>query len=85
MRGATSGSRRSGFEGPNLIQVVMSALAGAGLAAQRLELEITESVLLLAGDTTLATPHQFRKMGVRRSMDDFGTGSSRWPSRMASY
>jgi EAL domain-containing protein (putative c-di-GMP-specific phosphodiesterase class I) len=56
--------------------VVMSALAGSGLAAMRLELEITESVLLLGTDSTLATLHQLRKMGVRISMDDFGTGYS---------
>jgi diguanylate cyclase (GGDEF)-like protein/PAS domain S-box-containing protein len=64
------------FTRPNLSQVVMSALAGSGLAAQRLELEITESVLLLGSDSTLATLHQLRKMGVRISMDDFGTGYS---------
>jgi len=64
------------FKRPNLSQVVMSALAGSGLAAQRLELEITESVLLLGSDSTLATLHQLRKMGVRISMDDFGTGYS---------
>jgi diguanylate cyclase (GGDEF)-like protein len=64
------------FKRPNLSQVVMSALAGSGLAAQRLELEITESVLLLGSESTLATLHQLRKMGVRISMDDFGTGYS---------
>jgi EAL domain-containing protein (putative c-di-GMP-specific phosphodiesterase class I) len=64
------------FTRPNLSQVVMSALAGSGLAAQRLELEITESVLLLGSESTLATLHQLRKIGVRISMDDFGTGYS---------
>jgi EAL domain-containing protein (putative c-di-GMP-specific phosphodiesterase class I) len=64
------------FTRQNLSQVVMSALAGSGLAAQRLELEITESVLLLGSESTLATLHQLRKMGVRISMDDFGTGYS---------
>jgi diguanylate cyclase (GGDEF)-like protein/PAS domain S-box-containing protein len=64
------------FTRPNLSQVVMSALAGSGLAAQRLELEITESVLLLGSESTLATLHRLRKMGVRISMDDFGTGYS---------
>jgi diguanylate cyclase (GGDEF)-like protein len=64
------------FTKPNLSQVVMSALAGSGLAAERLELEITESVLLLGSESTLATLHQLRKMGVRISMDDFGTGYS---------
>ncbi len=46
------------------------------MPASRLELEITESVLLLDNDSTLATLHQLRKMGVRISMDDFGTGYS---------
>jgi diguanylate cyclase (GGDEF)-like protein/PAS domain S-box-containing protein len=64
------------FTRPNLSQVVMSALAASGLAAQRLELEITESVLLLGTDSTLVTLHQLREMGVRISMDDFGTGYS---------
>jgi diguanylate cyclase (GGDEF)-like protein len=64
------------FAARNLSQVVISALAASGLAAMRLELEITESVLLLGTDSTLATLHQLRKMGVRISMDDFGTGYS---------
>jgi diguanylate cyclase (GGDEF)-like protein len=64
------------FAKSNLAEVVTSALAWAGLPAARLELEITESVLLLDSDATLATLHRLRKMGVRISMDDFGTGYS---------
>jgi diguanylate cyclase (GGDEF)-like protein len=64
------------FKMPNLSQIVMSALAHSGLAARRLELEITESVLLLNSESTLATLHQLRRLGVRISMDDFGTGYS---------
>jgi diguanylate cyclase (GGDEF)-like protein/PAS domain S-box-containing protein len=64
------------FAMSNLAETVTSALAWSGLPASRLELEITESVLLLDKDSTLATLHQLRKMGVRISMDDFGTGYS---------
>ena len=52
------------------------ALADAQLPATRLELEITESLLLSENDTTLRTLHELRAMGVRISMDDFGTGYS---------
>jgi diguanylate cyclase (GGDEF)-like protein len=64
------------FKARNLVQIVMGALAQSGLPAQRLELEITESVLLLNGESTLATLRQLRELGVRISMDDFGTGYS---------
>ncbi len=55
---------------------VQRALGLSRLAAGRLELEITESVLLRDNDTTLATLHHLRRLGVRTSMDDFGTGYS---------
>ncbi len=64
------------FKERNLPQTVMSALAHSGLPAKRLELEITESVLLVNDDSTLETLHQLRNLGVRISMDDFGTGYS---------
>jgi diguanylate cyclase (GGDEF)-like protein len=64
------------FKARNLAQVVMGALARSGLSAQRLEVEITESVLLWNGESTLATLRQLRALGVRISMDDFGTGYS---------
>ena len=64
------------FKMRNLSQVVISALTRSGLPAQRLELEITESVLLLSNESTLKTLHQLRSFGVRISMDDFGTGYS---------
>ncbi len=52
------------------------ALAASGLPPSRLELEITESVLLQDNEATLATLHQLRELGVRIAMDDFGTGYS---------
>jgi len=64
------------FKMRNLSQMVMSALAHSGLAAERLELEITESVLLVDNVATLEILHQLRSLGVRISMDDFGTGYS---------
>ena len=64
------------FNSRNLAQVVMSALAASGVEASRLELEITESLLLQDRETTLATLHQLRDLGVRIALDDFGTGFS---------
>jgi diguanylate cyclase (GGDEF)-like protein len=64
------------FKTPDLHQVVSNALARSGLEANRLELEITESALLLENEKTLSTLHQLRELGARLSMDDFGTGYS---------
>jgi EAL domain-containing protein (putative c-di-GMP-specific phosphodiesterase class I) len=64
------------FKSRHLLSSVVSALADSGLAAGRLELEITESVLLQETETTLATLHELRGFGVKISMDDFGTGYS---------
>jgi diguanylate cyclase (GGDEF)-like protein len=64
------------FRSPGLMQVILGALAASGLHPTRLEIEITESVLLQDKETTLATLHQLRTLGVRIAMDDFGTGYS---------
>jgi EAL domain-containing protein (putative c-di-GMP-specific phosphodiesterase class I) len=64
------------FNSRSLAQVVMSALAASGVEASRLELEITESLLLQDSEATLATLHQLRDLGVRIALDDFGTGFS---------
>jgi EAL domain-containing protein (putative c-di-GMP-specific phosphodiesterase class I) len=55
---------------------VVSALAASGLSPGRLELEITEAVLIRDDETALAILHQLRTTGVRIALDDFGTGYS---------
>jgi predicted signal transduction protein with EAL and GGDEF domain len=62
--------------GSNLMPSVASALAASGLAPRRLELEITEAVLMQNTELTLATLHRLRDLGVHIAMDDFGTGYS---------
>jgi EAL domain-containing protein (putative c-di-GMP-specific phosphodiesterase class I) len=64
------------FSKGNLVSTVVSALASSGLPASRLELEITESVLLEKSERNIAILSQLRDLGVRISMDDFGTGYS---------
>ena len=64
------------FSSPGLIQVVTNALASSGLSPSRLELEITESILLQESTATLATLHRLRDLGMHIAMDDFGTGYS---------
>ena len=55
---------------------VVSALNASGLSPRRLDLEITESVLLENSDTTLNTLHELHALGIRIAMDDYGTGYS---------
>ena len=64
------------FRTGNLLSIVMDALKQSGLPAKRLELEITETLLLEKSSQVLATLHALRALGVRISMDDFGTGYS---------
>jgi diguanylate cyclase (GGDEF)-like protein len=64
------------FRTGNLLSVVMDALKQSGLPPKRLELEITETLLLENSSQVLATLHALRTLGVRISMDDFGTGYS---------
>jgi diguanylate cyclase (GGDEF)-like protein len=61
---------------PNLLPAVVGALAASGLAPHRLEVEITEAVLMQNTEVTVATLHRLRDLGVHISMDDFGTGYS---------
>jgi diguanylate cyclase (GGDEF)-like protein len=59
-----------------LANVVRDALAASGLAPHRLELEITETLLLRDSEDTLIVLHQLRASGIRIALDDFGTGYS---------
>ena len=62
------------FKSQNLLPTILNALATSSLRPQRLELEITETILLHADDFTVLTLHRLRDIGVRIAMDDFGTG-----------
>jgi diguanylate cyclase (GGDEF)-like protein len=64
------------FKSDRLVETIISALASSGLPARRLEVEITEGVLLQENEKTLQTLHRLRELGARVSMDDFGTGYS---------
>ena len=64
------------FRSPSLALHVAAALASSGLPASRLELEITEAVLIRDDEAALDMLHQLRKLGVRIALDDFGTGYS---------
>jgi diguanylate cyclase (GGDEF)-like protein len=59
-----------------LNDTILRALAVSGLAPNRLEVEITESIFLEGGDATLKLLHSLRSLGVRVALDDFGTGYS---------
>ena len=64
------------FRSGTLALKIVAALAASGLAASRLELEITEAVLIRDDEAALAILHQLRAIGVRIALDDFGTGYS---------
>ncbi len=64
------------FRSPSLALHVAATLASSGLPASRLELEITEAVLIRDDEAALDMLHQLRKLGVRIALDDFGTGYS---------
>ncbi len=64
------------FEHGNLVSRLAKALAASGLAPERVEIEITESLFLEHSPANLATLQQLRELGVRLALDDFGTGYS---------
>ena len=64
------------FRQPDLVQIVRSALADSGLPPHRLELEVTESVLIQQPDAAAKLLDDLKALGVHVAMDDFGTGYS---------
>lgn len=64
------------FKSGSLLQSIEAALEASGLAPNRLEIEITESLLLDTSVDVLSILHALREQGVRVAMDDFGTGYS---------
>jgi len=62
------------FQQRNLVQVIERALALSGLAPRHLEIEITENILMVNSGPNLDKLQQIRELGVRISIDDFGTG-----------
>src|SRR4051794_37172058 len=64
------------FAGGELVTMVAEALDTAGLAPERLELEITETAMVQETETVLATLRGLQELGVGIAMDDFGTGYS---------
>jgi len=64
------------FRSQTLALNVAAALAASGLTASRLELEITEAVLIADDDAALAALNQLRTLGIKIALDDFGTGYS---------
>ena len=64
------------FRQPGLVDLVAGALRDAGLTPDRLELEVTESLLIKETEEALSALSRLRELGVRVAMDDFGTGYS---------
>jgi diguanylate cyclase (GGDEF)-like protein len=64
------------FRSSSLKGVIVQALARSGLAPERLEIEMTESIFVENVDATLTLLHSLRNLGIRIALDDFGTGYS---------
>lgn len=64
------------FKSKELVPVVVGALASSGVAPHRLELEVTETVIMHDSEAVFAVLGQLRGLGVRIALDDFGTGYS---------
>ena len=64
------------FRSKELVSIIVGALANSGIAPQRLELEVTETVTMDDSEAVFAALDQLHKLGVRIALDDFGTGYS---------
>jgi diguanylate cyclase (GGDEF)-like protein len=64
------------FKSKDLVPIIVSALATSGIAPRRLEVEITETVIMHDSEAVFAALGQLHKLGVRIALDDFGTGYS---------
>jgi diguanylate cyclase (GGDEF)-like protein len=64
------------FKSKDLVPIIVSALATSGIAPRRLELEVTETVIMHDSEAVFAALGQLHKLGVRIALDDFGTGYS---------
>ncbi len=62
------------FRDPKIVETVQTVLADTGLPASRLELEVTEGVLIADEQQALRTLSELRELGVTLALDDFGTG-----------
>jgi EAL domain-containing protein (putative c-di-GMP-specific phosphodiesterase class I) len=62
------------FRQKNLVHIVQNSLAKSGLPAERLQIEITENMLMVNSEDVLGKLQKIRELGVRISIDDFGTG-----------
>ena len=64
------------FQNTSILHTIVNALTDAGIMPSRLEIEVTESVLISEDDIVLATLRALHHLGVRIALDDFGTGYS---------
>nr|WP_283814347.1 EAL domain-containing protein [Bradyrhizobium japonicum] len=64
------------FRSKELVPVIVGALASSGVAPHRLELEVTETVIMHDSEAVFTVLAQLRELGVRIALDDFGTGYS---------
>ncbi|WP_229192271.1 EAL domain-containing protein [Bradyrhizobium brasilense] len=64
------------FRSPELVPVIVRALASAGISPERLELEVTETAIIQDSEAVFTALSQLHDLGVRIALDDFGTGYS---------